>query len=380
MTPDDLKCLIALRHHLHRHPDVSGQEGETARFIAAQLHEIGADQVVSGVGGHGVLGVIDSGQSGPVIGVRCELDALPIQEDSAETYRSQTPGQAHLCGHDGHMVMVLGVAQRLAARRPVRGRVLLMFQPAEETGKGAAAYRDDPAFARHAPDMVVSLHNLPGLALGAVDLCRGPANCASRGMRISLSGKTSHAAAPQDGLSPAKAVADLMTHLPALAAGGALDEAYALITLTHARLGEPTFGIAPGQGAVWVTLRTVTNTRMAQLVDQVTAVAKRTAAHHGLDLSVSFDDIFEACVNHPEAVSVLSKACAQAGVPVAFRDTPQRFSEDFGQFSQVAKTAMFWLGAGQEHPQLHNPDYDFPDALIPIGVEVFDRALRQLTG
>ncbi|MEX0319676.1 MAG: amidohydrolase [Ruegeria sp.] len=380
MTPETLARLTALRHELHQHPEISGEEVQTAARVAGLLQDYQADEVLTGIGGHGVAAIYDSGVEGPTVGIRCELDALPIEELTGAAYASQVLGKGHLCGHDGHMTMVLGVAEALAAERPKRGRVVLIFQPAEETGKGGPAYRADPAFARIAPDYVFSLHNLPGLARGAVELCNGPANCASRGMRVRLAGKTSHAAAPQDGLSPAAAMARLMPALTGLGQGRALDADYALTTLTHAELGEATFGIAPGRGELWVTLRTVSDARMAQLVNDAEALVREVAEDERLEVEITYDDVFEACTNHEDAVNILAHAATEAAAPLHRTDLPQRFSEDFGQFGKGAKAAMFWLGAGEDHPQLHNPDYDFPDDVIPVGTGIFLSAVRSLVG
>jgi amidohydrolase len=376
----DRAHLVALRHELHRFPEVSGDEAETARRIADTLRAHRPDQLLTGLGGHGIAAVFNGAGPGPTVLIRAELDGLPIEEISTADYRSQHTGFGHLCGHDGHMVMVVALAEQLAQQRPACGRVVLAFQPAEETGKGAAAFRADPRFSDIAPDYAFSLHNLPGLALGEVRLCAAAANCASRGMRISLMGKTSHAAAPGDGLSPMEAMAALMPSLITLGQGGALNADYALVTLTHARLGEATFGIAPGAGEIWATLRTVNDTRMTQLCEAAEALVQAEATRHGLTLSISYDDIFEACENHPVAVGHLQSALTDAGVAWQMTDAPQRWSEDFGQFAKGAKSAMFWLGSGENQPQLHNPDYDFPDALIPTGAGVFLRLIRNILG
>ncbi|WP_333694268.1 amidohydrolase [Phaeobacter italicus] len=378
MTPDRLAQLTGLRHALHQIPEVSGAEEKTAAYITTYLRAYAPDRLLTGLGGHGVAAVYDGAAEGPTVMIRCELDGLPIEELSDQPYRSTHAGRGHLCGHDGHMTMVAALAEDLAGKRPARGRVVLMFQPAEETGKGAPAVVADPAFGEIAPDYAFSLHNLPGLAVGQIALCRGPANCASRGMRIRLSGRTSHAAAPQDGLSPAGAMAQLLPGLVALGGGTDLGPDYALVTLTHARLGEATFGIAPGEGEVWATLRTVNDTRMAQLIEEATALVGKVCAEQGLGHEISFDDVFEACTNNPEAVAVLQKACDRVGLGVAMQDRPQRWSEDFGQFGKGAKAAMFWLGSGEDQPQLHNPDYDFPDAAIPVGAGLFRAVVSQL--
>lgn len=175
-------------------------------------------------------------------------------------------------------------------------------------------------------------------------------------------------------------MAELMPALAALGPGDELTEDCALTTVTHAQLGAPTFGVAPGEAEIWVTLRTGSDARMAQLVDQAEALVRKVAADEGLGVEITYNDVFEACVNHPEAVQILAQACAQAGVQPRLTAMPQRFSEDFGQFAKGSKTAMFWLGSGVDHPQLHNPDYDFPDALIPVGAGIFLAAIRQVLG
>ncbi len=380
MTPERLARLTRLRHALHQIPEVSGAEEKTAAMVADYLRQNQPDQLLAGLGGHGVAAVYEGREDGPTVLIRCELDGLPIEELSDQPYRSTHPGRGHLCGHDGHMTMVAALAEDLSARRPAAGRAVLLFQPAEETGKGAAAVIADPAFRQIAPDYAFSLHNLPGLAVGQVALCSGPANCASRGMRIKLTGKTSHAAAPQDGVSPAWAIARLLPGLVALGSGGGLGPEFALVTPTHARLGEATFGIAPGEAEVWATLRAVTDTRMDQLITAATVLAEQVCTAEGLGLAIEFDDVFDACANHPEAVEVLRTAAAAAGCPVQMQELPQRWSEDFGQFAKGAKTAMFWLGSGEAQPQLHNPDYDFPDAAIPAGAGIFLHAIRDLLG
>ncbi|UWQ89623.1 amidohydrolase [Rhodobacteraceae bacterium M382] len=375
MTPELFRRLTQLRHDLHRIPEVSGQEARTAAFIEDTLTRHTPDSLISGLGGYGVAAVFDSGTPGPTVMIRCELDGLPIPEQSEARYRSTHEGRGHLCGHDGHMAIVAGLADWLAARPLARGRVVLLFQPAEETGKGAAAVLADPRFASIAPDYAFSLHNLPGLALGQVAICAGPANCASRGMRIRLTGRTSHAAAPQDGISPAGTLVRLLPDLAALGQGGDRGGDYALVTLTHARMGEATFGIAPGEAEIWATLRTVTNDRMEQLIAEAQSVAGSVAAEQGLHIDIDYDDVFDACTNHPTAVALLDRACKTAGTPAEIHHTPQRWSEDFGQFGASARAAMFWLGSGKDQPQLHNPDYDFPDAALPIGVAVFRAAI-----
>lgn len=376
----ELTELIAWRHQLHSKPELSGQEEKTAQAVKALLHATGADKVVTGLGGHGLLGIYQGDAPGPTIMLRAELDGLPIQEISALPYRSSEPGKAHLCGHDGHMTILAAVARGLDRQRPQRGRAVLLFQPAEEDGSGAAAVLADEKFEQVQPDFVFSLHNLPGLPLGQVSIVEGLVNCASRGMQIKLSGRTSHASSPELGVSPQAAIARLLDEIDALGRGGALDEDFSMVTVTHARLGEPAFGISPGHAEVWATLRTLTDSKMDALRAQAESLVESVAASEGLKAEIIYRDVFNHCMNDAEAVVHLRSALEAEGVPYSGQGLPMRGSEDFGRFNYRSKAAMFFLGAGTRHPGLHQPDYDFPDELIEIGSRVFIRALRNLLG
>ncbi|WP_022705320.1 amidohydrolase [Pseudorhodobacter ferrugineus] len=381
LTNSDITELTAFRRALHRVPELSGFEVETAARVVAALGDA-PDRVVAGLGGHGVAAVFDSGLAGPSVLFRCELDALPIQEISSAAHRSTIDGKGHLCGHDGHTTILMGLARLLARKRPAKGRVILMFQPAEEDGSGAAAVIADPKFDGLHPDWAFSLHNMPGCKLGECWLAEGPVNCASVGMKITLEGKTSHAAQPEHGVSPARAVAALIPALGALGQGGPLGPEYRLATITHVTLGEPNFGVSPAHGEIWVTLRTMLDEPMAALRAEAEGLAKAQADAGGLRLTITYHDDFAACANNPQATEVFANVLDRLGIVHDQGDLPERASEDFGRFSnlQGTKGAMVFLGSGLDHPALHNPDYDFPDDLIPIGTEIFHRITRQILG
>lgn len=381
LTNADITELTDWRRALHRVPEVSGQEAQTAATVVQALRALRPDRIVTGLGGHGVAAVWEADADGPTVLFRAELDALPIEELSDAPHRSTIAGKGHLCGHDGHMAILLGLA-RLIARRPLQmGRVILMFQPAEEDGSGAAAVIADPRYDDLRPDWAFSLHNMPGLPFGHTALTTGPVNCASLGLKITLTGKTAHASLPETGISPAQAISRLIPALSALGQGGALHPDYRLVTITHARLGEPAFGIAPGEAEVWATLRTLTDDKMAALLQAATALAM-AEAQNGLTVSLSQHDHFAASINDVQATARLRAALDALHMPHDAGDLPMRASEDFGRFGAEAETrgAMLFLGVGQTHPALHNPDYDFPDALIPISARLFHKVLTDLTG
>lgn len=373
----DLNALRSFRHTLHRHPDLSGQEHATAALVREKLASYQPDQIVDNIGGAGLLAIYDSQQPGPTTLIRCELDALPIHERSTQSHCSAHQGRAHACGHDGHMTIAIAVAEALAAHRPVRGRVILLFQPAEEDGQGARRVFADPAFAPFRPDFAFALHNVPGLPLGEVFTRPGPFNCASRGLIIRLEGKTSHAAHPEEGISPTGALARLMEQLPQLPTR--FNEA-TWVTLVHAKLGEKAFGTAPGDAVLMATLRTETNDAMTLLADQACAMATAEAEAAGLSVRFEWEDDFLASVNTEQGYQHIVNACEEAGVLCHTMDEGFRWSEDFGVFTLNGEGAMFGLGAGVEHPQLHNPDYDFPDSLIPVGQSVFLNTINHING
>jgi len=380
LTNRDLVELTAWRRQLHQHPEISNEEEMTAKEVIDFLADTSPDKVLTTLGGHGVAVVYESGEPGPTVLFRSELDALPIHELSGVPHSSLVPGKSHMCGHDGHTTILAALGRQLGRRRPARGRVVLMFQPAEETGNGAAGVVADPRFTEIAPDFAFSLHNLPGVPFGEVRLKAGVVNCASRGMRIVLEGKTAHSSMPETGVSPMLAISELMPALPGLGRGTFADDDFGMVTVTHVTMGEPVFGIAPGSAEVRATLRTRQDDHMDNLCASAEALVARIAAAHGLSSRHEYHEIFVASVNAPVAVEHLRRALNEEGVLHGEESLPMRASEDFGIFGHRAASAMFFLGAGERHPALHNPDYDFPDDLIPIGSKVFMRTARNLLG
>lgn len=376
LDPDQISYLVALRHELHRHPEISGDESATAQRMIRELTALDADRIWSNLGGHGVAAEFKGLAPGPTVLLRCELDGLPIREHSNLPYKSQVEGKGHLCGHDGHMVSMLGVGM-LLAQRPATGRVILLFQPAEETGAGAKAVVEDENWAEIRPDYAFAYHNVPGRPLGEIGLRPGPGNCASCGMQILFEGKSSHAAVPEDGLSPANVMAGLMTSLPGLSDGAIGEDGFALATLTHANLGAPTFGIAPADGELRVTLRTMTNERMETLIAAALSQIERVKGDFKIE--VHWHDVFRSVINNPEATCIARDVALDLGLVINDMEVLMRWSEDFGRIGDDgAKAALLYIGSGEDLPQLHNPDYDFPDALLPIVVHQFCGIVERL--
>lgn len=376
LTNRDIDELTDWRRDLHRFPEVSREEAGTAARVVQALNPLKPDQVLTGLGGHGVAAIFNGTDPGPTVLFRAELDALPIEELSDAPHRSTIPGKGHLCGHEGHMTLLMGLGRLISRQRPRRGRVVLMFQPAEEDGSGAAAVTADAGYAAIKPDWAFAIHNMPGLGFGAGMLKSGTVNCASQGLKITLHGKTAHASQPEAGTSPGLALARLIETFTHLAPPGALRPGYRLVTVTHAKLGEPAFGIAPGMAELWITLRTTEDSTMEALKSEAMEIAET----QGLPVTFETHDDFAASVNDPEATARIAAALDALNIPHDEGDLPMRASEDFGRFGQPGtRSAMLFLGAGHG-PALHNPDYDFPDGLIQPGVAIFHQIARDLLG
>lgn len=375
VTNDDLTAARDLRRRLHAHPELSGQEHETARIIAAEMRAAGADEVLEGLGGTGVAATFRGTEPGHCLMIRAELDALPILEESGVPWSSEIDGVAHMCGHDGHMAILVALARTLGRGLP-RGRVVLLFQPAEEDGAGAKAVLADSRTAGLAPDLVVSLHNLPGLPIGRAALAEGPMGSASRGMRVRLTGREAHASSPEHGVSPRRALSRLMEGLTELAEGTFPAEQFALVTVAGVSMGGTAFGVAPGRGELRATLRTLTDARMERLIRDAEELVRDVAEAEGLGAAIDYHEVFEATVNDPEAVALLRRALDAAGVAHSPAGQPWRPSEDFGRLRALAPAAMLFLGSGEAQPPLHDPRYDFPDDLIGVGATVFAEAVK----
>lgn len=375
--------LIQLRKQLHQHPELSTCEQHTARQIVDVFADFSPDEVHTQIGGHGLAFVFNGRSQGPTTLIRSELDALPIHELNQFSHRSVVDGVSHKCGHDGHMTIVTALGAKLAHCRPHKGRVILCFQPAEETGTGAIDMVNDPKFSALKPDYAFALHNYPGLTLGRVAVRAGTFNCASRGLAIELTGKTSHAAHPEDGISPALAMCEIiqkLNELPEQIQQLGI-EGNNWVTIIHAKLGEVAFGTSPGEAVVMATLRSETNQGMAKLVEFAEACAQHIAEKAGLTWRIQYNDVFQASINSAQGCQHVIEACHNTNTDCLLLDEPMRWSEDFGQFTAIAEQgAMFALGAGVSSPQLHNPDYDFADELIPIASELFLDIIDQING
>ena len=262
--------------------------------------------------------------------------------------------------------------------RDYKGKVILLFQPAEETGEGAERVLNDNKFDLIKPAYVFALHNLPGFKLNKIIVRNGTFSSASRGMIIKLTGKTSHAAEPEHGINPSIAIAEIINRFTALPQNLKTVKDFSLITIIHVRIGERAFGTSPGFAELMATLRAYRNDDMEELKNEAERIALSAASDQWLKVNISYTEEFPATVNDAECVNIIKKAAEKNNYSVSEISRPFRWSEDFGHFTGKYKGALFGIGSGENHPQLHNPDYDFPDDIIPAGINMFYKIIFEI--
>lgn len=381
LDSSQIQQLTTLRQKLHLHPELSGEEKNTAAMIVDFLRLYKPDQVLDNISQNAVVATYEGlNKDGPTLLFRCELDALPILELTSLPYKSATDHKAHSCGHDGHMAIICSLAAQLHSQRPKTGRVILLFQPAEETGKGAKPLVEALKINNLVPDYSFALHNKPKMPLHEIAIKNGYFNCASVGMKIELLGKTSHASHPENGISPSDAMCEILAEVKNINQKFSLEDAFCLLTISHARLGDPAFGISAGDATIMLTMRSESDKLLAKIHNQLDVFVQKTSQKHNLGYELSYDEAFEASINNDQAADKIRQATRDEKLSLTELTDAWRASEDFGQFANISKSAMFMLGSGVEQPQLHNPDFNFPDEIINTGHNVFMRLIKNLLG
>lgn len=371
--------IIKLRQELHQNPELSGDEKETSLRIVKFLSSYQPSEIFTGIAGNGIAMVYKGKEDGPTLLFRCDMDALPIQEISDRPYKSLINGVAHLCGHDGHMALVSGLAMKLHENPIRKGRVVLFYQPEEENGKGAAKSISELIKLNLKPDFAFAIHNIPKHPTGSVILGRYTFSAASKGVTIKLTGKNAHAAYPESGISPALAIAEIIQSFSRVKELVSFKD-FILLTIVHTKLGEPAFGTSPGEGVVLSTLRAFDNDDMDKLTHFVEDKSKEIAKRFNLSIDISYSEEFPATVCDNKLTRLVEHCAIDLGLDVISLEQPNRWSEDFAHFTAQFPSVIFGIGAGTNHPDLHTNSYDFPDEIIPIGVELMERICRNLLG
>ncbi len=372
-----MENLIGLRHILHAHPELSGHEALTNKILNEWVKQTRPDRIIERLGGYGLAAIYKGAQPGKRIMIRGDIDALHIPEPNDLTYRSQNPEVSHKCGHDGHSTILCGLAEWLGEQRPDQGEVVLLFQPAEETGQGAQAILNDPQFEQIRPDVAYGLHNLPGFPKGEIRYKQGCFAAASFGMKLCFEGRTAHASQPETGISPSELVALLIHSLEKKREQLKAVKPLTTFIITHAVLGEETFGVAPGHAEIWLTLRSFDDRNLQLMADQIIELCRAKAKDHLLDFSFSEHEAFAATNSDNRCVKVIEQAATNLELSHGLLAEPFRWSEDFGRFGSVCPIGFFGLGSGLEQPALHDPMFDFPDDIIEIGMTMFWEIIRQ---
>lgn len=366
MAKINLPDLRKVRKELHDLAELSNHEISTSAFIQSELERLSPNNIINKIGGHGIVAKFKAKTaSKSTYVIRAELDALPYGAD----------GQKHLCGHDGHMTIALGVAQYFASTPLDYADVYVLFQPAEETGEGANRMLNDKRWSLPKNAIFLALHNLPGKPLGTVFCKAGVFSAASVGVVIKLEGITSHAAEPDKGINPAGAVAQMLQQLPALTNHDTKD--FQLVTPICVKLGDLNFGMSPADSMLGFTIRTLDNARMLELQKKIEELAISIAKEHHLKIQIEYHEKFDAVENNQNVLIALKEACKNHQIKFQEMELPNLWSEDYGCFLTHHKGLMFGLGAGETAAPLHHPDYTFPDDLISIGVQIFIQTISQ---
>ncbi len=382
MDSNTLEKLILFRKKLHTNPELSGQEHNTAKKVVDFIEIYEPDDVIENIGGTGIAFVYNGELEGDVLMLRAELDALPIQEKNDFSHKSRVEGVSHKCGHDGHMAILAGVAAQLKKHKLRKGKLILMYQPAEETGEGAKHVIEDEKFTNILPDYAFALHNWPGHPEHSIATKAKHMAIASTGMKISLSGKTAHSSSPEHGISPVEAIIKIHTQLSNFHNFEGQMEDFCLITTVGIIIGAEDYGVSPADGDLLLTVRAYENEGLEILRQKIIALVNEIAQAEGLQVNISYKEYFLATVNDKKCTQIVKKAALSN--QLAFIDLAQglRGSEDFGRFIDVSKKggALFLLGTGEKWHNLHTPDYDFNDRILIDGVNMFCAIVENILG
>ena len=372
------ESLIVLRRELHQYPELSSQEAKTAARISEYVGQFNPSQIITQIGGHGMAVCYEFGNEGPVVAIRCELDALPIQEDNPLSYQSKYSGVSHKCGHDGHMSIVAGLSYWLEQQSFEKGKVILLFQPAEETGQGGELVLQDQKFLDLNIDYLFALHNIPGEAKHKVLIMDKGFSAEVVSFAVTLEGAESHAAEPNKGINPASAISKIISDLNDLIIDDPSQDDFAVLTPVHLNMGEKNYGISPAKGELHYTIRTWSTAQMEKLKESIKSNISEVCNTTKLTFAIDWFEYFPASANNDECNDIIRAAATAAGVRQVERPYPFKFGEDFGWFSKNYKTGMFGLGAGVDTPSLHNKAYDFPEELIDTGMDMFKEIIIKL--
>lgn len=366
------------RHRIHAWPELGFEEERTSSLVAERLHSLGLE-VHEGIGGTGVVAIIDGKAPGESIGLRADMDALPLEEQTEIEYRSIRPGVAHSCGHDGHTAALLGTAHHLAVHRPARGRVVLIFQPAEEGGRGAIKMIEDGLFKRFPCDEVYAFHNMPLLGAGMASIRNGATLQSLAVFEIEVHGVGGHAAAPHKANDPLQVAARLATEISAIV-GRYIDPMEpALVNVGTLQAGT-THNVIPSKAQLSGTVRALSKATHEQLVQRLQDLCKGLARISGCRIECTLPHSCPPCINASKPTELAVAACTDVLGPnkVHTDQPPFPFSDDFSYMLEQCPGAYLFLG--QDSAMCHQPNFDFDDALLPVAASIFTGLISKRLG
>lgn len=375
--------IVATRHHLHRHPELSHQEVETSRLVAERLQSLGLQDIHTGIGGHGVVATLhgEGNPDGPLrtIAIRADMDALPIQEENDLPYRSCRSGIMHACGHDGHTSTLLGTAAVLSGlKEHIHGNVKFIFQPAEETVGGASDMCAEGVM--EGVDGIVALHGWPGMDVGTIGVRPGPMMASADTFSITIVGRGAHAAMPHIGVDPIVIGAQIVTALQTLVSREVSPVEPAVVTVAQFHAGTA-YNIIPGSAEIKGTVRCLSRQLRPEMPSRIERLVKGICEAMQATYDFSYRFGTPVTVNDPQFNSLVAEVGEQTlgKERVVHLEAPSMGAEDFAVYLEHAPGAMFRLGVGTDVTPLHTPTYNFADASLPVGMELFSRiALRFL--
>ncbi len=369
--------ITTLRKSLHANPELSGKEFQTQEKIIRFLTKE-TNSIIEKIAHTGVIATFNGTSDGLPVMIRGDIDALPIIETNDFKHRSIIEGVSHKCGHDGHTAILLGLALLLGKQNILKGKVILLFQPSEENGTGAKAVLEDVAFKNIKIDYAFALHNLPGYASDEIVIKDNEFSGNVKSIIIKLNGKTSHAAEPEKGNNPSLAIASLLQYAHKITLNDVASKHFFLATPIHVNMGELAYGVSAGFGEVHFTIRSWSGKIMEKKTKELVNYIHELCVSNQLQSEIIWTQVFTETINHSKAVESIINAANYNGYTITKRLYPFKWGEDFGLFTQKIKGAMFGLGAGLKTPALHNPDYDFPDKILPAGINMFYQIIKSL--
>jgi amidohydrolase len=364
--------IAAWRRDFHENPELLYDLPRTSGIVAEKLRAFGCDEVVTGVGISGVVGVIRGRQtaSGRTLGLRADMDALPIDELTGAAHASKTPGKMHACGHDGHTAMLLGAAQYLAETRNFDGTAVVIFQPAEEGGAGGRAMVEDGLMDRFAIDEVYGLHNMPGLPVGTFAIRPGALLASGDIFEIVVTGRGGHGAVPHKAIDTTLAASHIVVALQSVVSRNIDPLASVVVSVTAFHTDSTSHNVIAHEVRLIGTVRTLDPAMRDLAQERVTAIAEATARAYGATADVDYRRGYPVTMNHPEQ-TVFAADCAEEVAGSVIRDTPPVMpAEDFAYMLEARPGAYIFLGNG-DTPMCHHPAYDFDDTAIPAGCSWF---------